>query len=242
MINKINFIDLLSKYRDTLLNLYHNGMNKERLNYVKGSIRICEAQTLYAIIRNFKYKNIIDIGTGNGLSSLYFCKALKDEKINGVVDTIDIVDRKREKKLDKLFKSFGVLNYINFNVGSSTDIVPKLEKMYDFVLIDGYHSYEQSKTDFDNAFKKLSIGGCIAFHDIYKRPHGQKGPRNYLEEIESQNIGEVYYFNSDIFDFFSYPEDVYDVYRITDKWKTYNYSYVNVNANPKELMAIFIKE
>jgi len=44
------------------------------------------------------------------------------------------------------------------------------ERKYDFIFIDGDHSYEGVKADYLSYRPLLSDGGCIAFHDIVDTP------------------------------------------------------------------------
>jgi len=239
----IDLVKLVEKYDKILRQLYMNGFNKQALGIKdKGSIRTCEAQILYSLIRERKYKKIIDIGTGNGFSSLYFCKALRDSEIkDAVVDTIDIVDKNIEKNIKTMFINNGLDNIIRFNVGSSDLILPGLDNDYDFVLIDGNHTYEQAKSDFYNVFDKVKPHGCFAFHDVYKKPPGSVGPRNFVEELSYNGDLDIVFFTKELFDFFIYLEDIYDCNRIAEKWKKYNYSYVSPTADPKSLMALVFK-
>jgi len=237
-----DLMKLIGVNKDILSNLYMNGYSKSSLGIVeKGSIRTCEAQALYSIIVSNKYKNIIDIGTGNGFSSLYFCKALSDLGNGGMVETIDITDKNKEKNVIELFRRDGLEGFINFNVDRSDDVIPTLDDAYDFVLIDGEHTYEQTKRDFYNVFDKLSVGGCVAFHDVYKRPEDAVGPRTFLDEIADSGFVDVVFFGPELFDHFSYIEDNFDAHRISAKWRDHNYSYAHPSADPKSLMAVAFK-
>tara|TARA_Y100000034_G_scaffold20580_1_gene23549 strand:- start:6749 stop:7477 length:729 start_codon:yes stop_codon:yes gene_type:complete len=242
----MNLLKTVEKYRNDLLMLNFYGFNKKSIpDYIKGSIRTCEAQTLYSIIRENKYKNIIDIGTGPGFSAMYFAQALKDEHIeDGKVETIDIT---LNEVPVNLINKFDLNDFVSFNNGSSTDILPSFKfrsdvQYWDFVLIDGEHSYEQSKIDFENAYELIRTGGCIAFHDVYPRPANSPGVRDFIDTIPI-TMGEIIFFKQEIFDFFNYDEDVQDYLRISQKWAHYNYSYVDrLLANAKELMAVFFKK
>lgn len=238
-----NLMEIIAEHKNELLSLYDNdGLNKKDLGMLtKGSIRICEAQTLYAIIKKFGYKNILEIGTGNGLSTIYFSSAIRNLAAGGRVDTIDIVDKVEEKGLRFLFEHLELDKIAHFHIGDSSNIIPALSFEYDFVLIDGSHTYEQTKCDFKNSYNKLRPGGCIAFHDIYKTPEGVLGSRDALDEVATNPDLNVVFFTEEIFDFFSYDEDVEDVRRISKKWKDRNYSFVDPSANPKCLMAVVFK-
>ena len=238
-----SLMEIIKEYKNELFELYDSGLNKEALGmFTKGSIRICEAQVLYAIIRKFGYKNVLDIGTGPGLSAVYFSSAIRNSGVDGRVDSIDIVDRVAEKNLRPLFEHLGLDRIAHFHVGNSSDIIPTLSFEYDFVLIDGAHTYEQTKCDFENAYSKLRPGGCIAFHDVYKTPEGIMGSRDALDEITTNTDLDAVFFTEEILDFFSYVEDVEDVHRISKKWKDRNYHYTDPSTNPKCLMATVFKK
>jgi predicted O-methyltransferase YrrM len=54
---------------------------------------------------------------------------------------------------------------IHLYKGTSQDILPTLDKKYDFIFIDGDHSYEIVKFDFEQALRLIEKGGIIAFDD-----------------------------------------------------------------------------
>jgi predicted O-methyltransferase YrrM len=236
----MNLLKLVEKYKNDLLVLNFHGLNKKSIpGYVKGSIRTCEAQTLYSIIRENKYENIIDIGTGPGFSALYFAQALRDERIDGMVSTFDITPK---PDAVTLIKKFELSSFVDFVLGDSKEQIPlkMKDQTFDFVLIDGEHSYLQTKADLECVIQQVRPGGCIAFHDIYPRPKDSPGSRNVVDEIDPK-LGEVVFFGEEIFDFFNYEEDVQDYIRMSQKWAHHGYSYVDQGANAKELMAVFFK-
>jgi len=54
-------------------------------------------------------------------------------------------------------------------VGKSTDILPTLgDRQYDFVFIDGDHSYEGVRYDLEQALRLVKPGGTIALHDYHR--------------------------------------------------------------------------
>lgn len=237
-----DLLTLLSKYKEDVLRNYHRGLNKSSLvNYSKGSIRTgSEASVLYALIREAKYRNLIEIGTGPGFGTLYFAQALHDERLEGVLHTID-TNPETERRVRPVLKNFGLERYVRFHLGDSTHVVPALEGSFDFCLIDGLHSFEQAKIDFENVHPKIASGGTIAFHDAYPRPASSPGVRNVIEDIVAKERGSIIVFSEQLFDFFSFPEDIEDARRIAAKWRQHDYSYATASANPKELMCIFVK-
>lgn len=54
---------------------------------------------------------------------------------------------------------------VNLIKGDSTKVLPTLTDKFDFIFIDGNHSYKGTMDDFDNAVKLLAPNGQIAFHN-----------------------------------------------------------------------------
>lgn len=62
-------------------------------------------------------------------------------------------------------------------------------KTFDFIFIDGDHSYEGVRADFTNYRPLLSTGGCIAFHDIVDTPTTRgagQGVFRFWSELKAQ--------------------------------------------------------
>ena len=77
------------------------------------------------------------------------------------LDSIDIIDRPQNIEF---FKHMGVNKRINTIVGTSEDI-PK-GKIYDYVLIDGDHTYEGSKLDWERVQSHIKEGSFVIIDDI----------------------------------------------------------------------------
>lgn len=234
--------NLVTEHEENLKLLYSQGYSVSSIpDYVKGSIKICEAQVIYCLIKDKQYENILDVGTGPGFSCLYMAKALKDSNSEGKVTTIDI-NPEFSEKAKQLITKFGLEEYVEFICGNSTDILGTMPKSsYDLTIIDGKHSYEQCKKDFKQSYDLICSGGCIIFDDIYLRPEHNPGPRNVFEEIDKSK-GDLYYFEEKIFDTFEYLEDVSEVERMKQKWNLRHGSFVLKESNPKEVMGFFFKK
>lgn len=105
-------------------------------------------------------KTILEIGSNKGGSS--YTLANFAEKLV----CVDIIDRNRAK--DKISK----LCEFEFITGDSKDpsVVAKVSKIFsnglDLLFIDGDHTYEGAKADYENYGKMIKSGGHIVFHDI----------------------------------------------------------------------------
>ena len=108
-------------------------------------------------------KRILEIGTLTGSFSIYMSQNTSAE-----IDTVDIVYNKGARA------NASGIQQINFHSEGSDVFFEKNRKKYDFVFIDGDHSYKQSKKDLDNAIAYLKPGGVIVIHDIKKSKHAKK--------------------------------------------------------------------
>ena len=156
-----------------------------------------EIRKLLEILKIENPKKILEIGTANGGTLFLLCKILSP---NSVISSIDLPEGKYggdfypEWKIP-LYESFAKSTQkIHLIRDDSHDIkiLAKLKKTLegeklDFVLIDGDHSYNGVKQDFEMYSCLVKHGGMIAFHDI------KNGPKEYVggvpkfwEEISSR--------------------------------------------------------
>ena len=161
-----DLLAVVAEEKVALHNLYSEGYNPLSLfGTTTTSLLTCEAQALHSLIKHHGYKDLVEIGTGTGFSTLYFALALS-EMGSGSLDSLDLaLDASVNGRT--LLSRFPVdISLVNFITGDSREIVPNLRKEYDLCLIDGSHEYETCKQDFLNIYPKIRSGGVIAFHDV----------------------------------------------------------------------------
>jgi len=120
---------------------------------------------LLHLIKEKKVKEIFEIGTSFGGTLYLFSKMA--EKTAHIV-TIDLTIKNKT-----LLPSFGRnqqrITLIESDSTLSTSI-DRIKQLFpdgiDFLFIDGDHSYEGVKKDFDTYARFVKSGGMIAFHDI----------------------------------------------------------------------------
>ena len=82
-------------------------------------------------------KNILEIGTAIGYSAICFSKFLMDD---GKIDTIEI-DKQRIMLAKANIDMYKLNDKVNIIEGDSLTVLPKLNKKYDFIFIDGPKSH-----------------------------------------------------------------------------------------------------
>ncbi len=164
----------------------------------------------YAFIRNIRPHNVLVIGSQRGYAPAICGIACKDEEF-GHVDFVDAGYSTEEphawgglgiwKTADKTYwKSIGCENIIkihNMRLENFTS-----DKKYQYIYIDGDHSYEGVKKDFYFCIDLLDSNGYMTFHDITvdkDTQYGKCGVKDFWEEIkQDSNMNEQ-------FEFLSFP-------------------------------------
>ncbi len=99
--------------------------------------------------------------------------------------------------VDKHFDKFGLEDYLNFHLMKSGEFAKKhKEKKWNYVYLDGDHSYEGAKADFERFWPRVKAGGFLGLHDIYTKKAGglQYGVSrlwNELKGVEGYNVMEM---------------------------------------------------
>ena len=75
--------------------------------------------------------------------------------------------------------------------GYSDSVVPKLDKVYDVIFVDGNHTYAQCKKDFEMAFEKSKVGTDFIFHNAgieeVEECYPDGGPYKVCEELKKDD-------------------------------------------------------
>lgn len=130
----------------------------------------------YDLISNVKPQKIVELGTEYGTSLWSFSQAVKDQQIFAELDAIDTwtgdvhighYGEEVFKKVKEIQNKFYPELKINL-IRETFDEALKFfgDNSIDILHIDGTHTYEAVKHDFENWFPKVKDGGIILFHDI----------------------------------------------------------------------------
>lgn len=158
-----------------------------------------EALGLYNIASRLSANAVIvEIGSWQGKSTYCIAKGLKTGEIfaidpfnaDGGLDVQSQDEYNRKKGDSDLLENFstnmrklGVIDKIKAKKGYSYQFNNDFSKI-DFLFIDGDHSIEGCKKDFEMYASKIVKGGYIAFHDYYHdRP--ELGPTHVIDNIVS---------------------------------------------------------
>jgi predicted O-methyltransferase YrrM len=144
----------------------------------------------YGLVRLLHPGKIVVIGSWRGFAPLVFAKGLLDNAEGGRVWFIDpsLVDDfwKEPVKVQAHFASFGVNNIQHFLMTTQefvlTDAYRELEDI-GIIFVDGLHTAEQARFDYESFVHKLSANGIALFHDsmTVSKPTWLYGEENVYE-------------------------------------------------------------
>jgi predicted O-methyltransferase YrrM len=165
-----------------------------------------EIEDVVRFLQERNVKSIVEIGAFFGGTTYIWAKHLQPESFI-VLDDYSGVDatpfpvehfpfKPSREDLEALWKSWGVTEVL---WGKSQDYMRVDEHTTDFLFIDGDHSYEGVKADFDRYAPLVKPGGFIGFHDIINY---EGVPENNVEPFWKE-LKERY---ENCWEFFSEPD------------------------------------
>lgn len=128
----------------------------------------------YWFVASLNPKVIVDLGVHYGVSYFSFCQAVKDNNLSTKCYAVDnwkgdlhtslysgdVYDKVSQYN-NKHFRDFSVLLKMDFD-----DAVKHFkDSSIDFLHIDGYHTYEAVKHDFETWLPKLTKDAFVLLHD-----------------------------------------------------------------------------
>lgn len=118
---------------------------------------------LYALAVGANARQILEIGTSDGTSTLALLKAACE--VDGHVTSIDISD---VPVAEALVDRFGLRPRWTFLHGDSHDVLPAFrreKRWFDLILVDGDHTYAGALRDVEDCAAMLKWDGILLFHD-----------------------------------------------------------------------------
>ena len=132
-----------------------------------------------------KKVNVLEIGTFEGMSFLFFQKYLQLENLY----CVDVIENENFKLNKKKFK-----NYKFFNI-SSDDFFKKITDIkFDIIYVDGSHCAKDVYNDVINSYHKLSENGILIIDDFLLDVEFRRN-KNYFDEVMA---GVFMFFNEKI--------------------------------------------
>ena len=143
----------------------------------------------YALARLLRPRIVVVIGSYRGFAPLVFGRALADNQESGQVYFIEpsLVDDfwKDAGAVAAHFAGLGVTNVRHFLMTTQQFVGSEVYRSLDavgLVFVDGYHSEEQARFDYEAFAGRLATDGIVLFHDSIRiRSSQMYGPDRIYE-------------------------------------------------------------
>lgn len=148
----------------------------------------------YELVRDLQPGILVELGTHKGESYFSLCQSVKEHNLPTVCYAIDTWtgDGHAGTYGDEVFLKVNEINENNFSnfsylVRSTFEAAAGKFSNHsvDLLHIDGFHTYDAVKADFEGWIEKVSPGGVVLFHDIMVR-HSDFGVWKFWEELQNK--------------------------------------------------------
>ncbi|MBN1663356.1 MAG: class I SAM-dependent methyltransferase [Deltaproteobacteria bacterium] len=149
----------------------------------------------YDLVRNIRPKIIVELGTYRGTSFFSFCQAVKDACHDANLYAVDtwqgdehggFYDEDVYTDVIKIKEKYYADLKINLLRKRFDEAVDEFDNhSIDLLHIDGLHTYEAVKHDFEKWLPKVKPDGIILLHDIYINKE-DFGVHQFWEELKGQ--------------------------------------------------------
>src|SRR4051794_4266291 len=143
--------------------------SSNQLNHGVASLQLDEAALLYRLARDAQRGPFVEIGRFKGGSTIIFASALADGVELWSYDLhvalrADMPGDVLDAELTAALERYGLADKVHLVVGDSRK-VPFPADDIEFLFIDGNHSYEGAKADYERWSALVRGGGHLLFHD-----------------------------------------------------------------------------
>ena len=156
----------------------------------------------YAFICNLRPERVLAIGSQRGFVPAMCGLACRDNK-KGVVDFVDAGYGLSDKNSwggiglwktvgREYWKPLGLESIVNLHLGTTEDYFnTRPNKKYDYVYVDGDHSYEGVRADYELSWGSLNLDGYMVFHDVLVdcvNQYGKCGVKKFWTELGGEKL------------------------------------------------------
>ncbi len=188
----------------------------------------------YDLIRNIKPERVVELGTHRGNSFFSMCQAVKDGNLKTELYAVDTWKGDKHAGFygEWVFRGINLIKntyYSELNINFvrktfDTALDEFSDNSIDILHIDGLHTYDAVKHDFEAWFKKVRSDGIILLHDtseksadfgVFKLWEEIKKKFSTTEFIHSHGLGVLY----------KNPKKFKGISDLKDIWNRYYFIY-----------------
>jgi predicted O-methyltransferase YrrM len=145
-----------------------------------GALNQGDRRAIYCLVRHFKPRRVLEIGTHLGSSTLYISAALKQnalENAPGQLLTVDVADVNGPDAAwsrvgalltpQQMLEELGTAHLVRFLVADSLEFLRDNQGPFDFCFLDGNHSAKWVYNEVQLVQRALRPGSVILLHDFF---------------------------------------------------------------------------
>ena len=141
-----------------------------------------DGRLLQMLVRMRGAKSVLEVGTSNGVSTIWMALALRET--GGKLTTLEI-DPEKVKLAGANFRKAGVEDLITIIEGDARQSLAGLKGDYDLVFIDA--AKEQYKQYLDTIYPHIPHGGVIVAHNAVRLAESMRDYLDYVLDTEGLN-------------------------------------------------------
>ena len=145
-------------------------------SFTRAGMSPAELARLHELVRENGVRSVLEVGMGHGTSSIVLCDALQER--DGRLISIDPF---QTVPPPQGFGGRGIEAVRSLGYGNAHELIERLDYLalpalveqgarFDFILIDGWHSFDYTFLDLFYADLLLADGGILAVHDTTSPP------------------------------------------------------------------------
>lgn len=188
--------------RTLLASVFGDEVRKTQLAFTRGGMNLVELVRLHKLVKDNAVRQVLEIGMARATSSIVIMDALRSGGGQGRLTSVDPFQRVPEPEgyagvgLEHIRKA-GLQQFHELIEQPDFTALPILlqeGRQFDFVFVDGWHSFDYTFLDTFYADLLLKDGGILAFHDsswpgVYKaigfleahKPYQRISPRAMIQ-------------------------------------------------------------
>ena len=169
---------------ETFRRLYLTNNKNSKEVKIHSAIKKDEGREIQKIIKKYKFKKCLEIGMAFGISAFYILTANKNVSLISI-DPFQKDPKQWDSSGLNLIKKLDIEEKHHFIEDKSYIALPQLlntygENYFDFIFIDGWHTFDYTLIDFFYADKLLRKDGIILIDDALN-----KGVEKFVKYIET---------------------------------------------------------
>lgn len=158
-----------------------------KTNQAYWNISSATGQFLNLLIKNQKYKTVLEIGTSNGYSGIWLAEALKQTR--GHLYTMESHKKDRFYIAQKNFRKSGMKNITQI-LGHAPEDIPKIPKYFDITFFDA--TKKEYILYFEALKNRIKKGGLIIADNLYSHADVLK---SFIKRIKTDDEWKVFELN-----------------------------------------------